>query len=202
MTRTRIIAVAGGTASGKTTLARDLVRVGGSSRVQIVPLDAYYRCSKHLPPEQRATRNYDHPDAFEIDLLERNLRSLLEGEAVDIPQYDFPNHARSGTTSRIVPSEVILVEGILALHFSALHALYASSVFVETPDQLRLLRRLNRDVKERGRTPESVYLQWSETVHPMHLEFCDPTRAIATEVFRGESWDDSQVAALLERLLK
>ena len=201
MTRTRIIAVAGGTASGKTTLARDLVRLGGPERIQIVPLDAYYRCNGHLPPEGRALCNYDHPDAFEIGLLERHLGALQKGEVVEVPSYDFSTHSRSKITNRVTPSDVILVEGILALHFTGLRNFYSSSVFVETSDELRLARRLGRDVRERGRTEESVHAQWHGTVHPMHVQFCEPTRSLATEVFRGEKWNDDHVRALLERLL-
>lgn len=202
MTKTRIIAVAGGTASGKTTLARDLVRVGGAGRVQIVPLDAYYRCNGHLPPDERARCNYDHPDAFEIGLLEQHLQELLEGAAVSVPQYDFSTHSRSKITQLMQPSQMILVEGILALHFPALRRLYASSVFVDTPDALRFSRRMSRDIRERGRTEDSVHTQWDDTVQPMHLEFCEPTKQHAAETFSGEAWNDSHVQALLERLTR
>ena len=202
MGKTRIIAVAGGTASGKTTLARDLVRVGGAHRVQIVPLDAYYRCNAHLSPDERARCNYDHPDAFEINLLERHLQSLMVGEAVDVPEYDFSTHSRSKITHRMVPSEIILVEGILALHFAGLRQLYSASVFVHTSDELRFSRRMSRDIRERGRTEDSVRTQWHDTVHPMHTEFCEPTKAHASEIFSGEAWGDGHVVELLERLVR
>lgn len=202
MTKTRIIALAGGTASGKTTLACDLVRIGGAQRVQIVPLDAYYRCNAHLSPDQRARCNYDHPGAFEIDLLERHLCALLAGEAVQIPKYDFSTHSRSNVTQHMAPSKIILVEGILALHFAELRKLYAASVFVDTPDELRYSRRMSRDIRERGRTEDSVSIQWNDTVHPMHIEFCQPTKAYATEIFSGQAWNDEHVLALLERLAR
>ncbi len=202
MTRTKIIAVAGGTASGKTTLARDLVRVGGAERVQIIPLDAYYRCHAHLAPEERAQCNYDHPDAFEIELLEQHLAMLLAGESVHVPEYDFSTHSRAAITHPTAPSEVILVEGILALHFEGLRRMYSSSVFVDTVDDLRFLRRMSRDVRERGRTQESVVSQWKATVHPMHIEFCEPTKEHAVELFNGEAWDDAEIQDLLDRLTR
>lgn len=202
MGKTRIIAVAGGTASGKTTLARDLVRVGGAHRVQIVPLDAYYRCNAHLSPDERARCNYDHPDAFEINVLERHLQSLMVGEAVDVPEYDFSTHSRAKVTHRTSPSEIILVEGILALHFSGLRQIYSASVFVHTSDELRFSRRMSRDIRERGRTEDSVRTQWNDTVQPMHTEFCEPTKAHASEIFSGEAWGDGHVVELLERLVQ
>jgi uridine kinase len=201
MTTTRIIAVAGGTASGKTTLAKDLVRIGGAGRVQIIPLDAYYRCSGHLSLEERNLINYDHPDVFEIALLEQHLAAIREGEAVEVPQYDFPTHSRSKQTQRILPSEVVLVEGILALHYPALRRSYSASVFVDAPDELRYARRLSRDVRERGRTEESVHYQWKTNVQPMHIEFCTPTKSVATEVFNGTAWTDDDVRALFGRLV-
>ena len=197
---TKIVAIAGGTASGKTTLARDLLRLGGEDLVQIVPLDAYYQCNGHLPLEQRAAVNYDHPLAFEISVLAQQLAVLSRGEVVDIPVYDFATHSRSADTKRIKPTALILVEGILALHFTELRSFYSRSVFVDTPEALRLSRRIARDVRERGRTEASVHEQWNENVHPMHLEFCEPTKAIALEIFNGAAWNDEQVLALLERL--
>lgn len=202
MTKTRIIAVAGGTASGKTTLARDLVRVGGASKLRIIPLDAYYRCNGHLTPEARALINYDHPDAFEVGLLEKHLAALAAGGAVDVPQYDFSTHSRSAKTSHVAPPEVIVIEGILALHYPGVRQVYYRSVFVDTPDALRFTRRLARDVRERGRTEDSVHRQWEETVQPMHAQFCAPTKAFASEIFGGEGWNDTHVATLLERLLR
>jgi len=202
MTKTRIIAVAGGTASGKTTLARDLARIGGAGKLHIIPLDAYYRCNAHLAPEARALINYDHPDAFEVGLLESHLAALTSGSAVDVPEYDFSTHSRAAKTSHVIPPEVIIIEGILALHYPGLRQAYYRSVFVDTPDELRFTRRLARDVRERGRTEDSVHRQWEDTVQPMHEQFCAPTKTHASEVFSGEGWDDTHVAALLERLLR
>jgi uridine kinase len=196
MSRCRIIGVAGGTASGKTTLARDLHRVGGSDKVQVIALDSYYRCHKHLPMEQRAAINYDHPDVFEFDLLRRHLDILVSGKSVDVPTYDFATHSRASETMRIEPTDVVIVEGILALHYPQLRQVYSYSVFVDASDELRFARRLKRDVRERGRTEESVHLQWNQTVQPMHVQFCAPTLDLASERVSGEVWDDVVVENL------
>jgi uridine kinase len=202
MTQCKIIGVAGGTASGKTTLARDLHRIGGADRVQVIPLDSYYRCHSHLPLEERAKINYDLPDSFEADLLRAHLDLLLSGQAVDIPVYDFATHTRSLVEShRIVAAPIIIVEGILSLHFTQLREVYSYSVFVEAPDQLRFERRLKRDVAERGRTEASVRAQWNETVQPMHLRFCQPSSEHASEVVSGAAWDDAVISSLWDRIL-
>jgi len=200
MSRCKIVAVAGGTASGKTTLARDLYRIGGSEQVQVIPLDSYYRCHKHLPMEERAAINYDHPRVFESDLLRHHLDILRSGEAIEVPTYDFATHSRASETMRVEATDVVIVEGILALHYPQLREAYSYSVFVDAADKLRFDRRLKRDVRERGRTEESVYLQWEQTVHPMHVEFCAPTLSLASEVVSGEKWDDGVVQALWERM--
>lgn len=197
----RIICVAGGTASGKTTLAHELYRLGGDARVQILPLDSYYRDRGNIPPEERETINYDHPDALEIKLLRFHLDALRNGNAVDAPVYDFATHSRSKDVQKITPTEVVIIEGILALHFPELREAYSYSVFVDTDDDLRFRRRLKRDVCERGRTEGSVHAQWKATVQPMHLQYCAPTRELASEVMTGESWSEGEVASLWSRIL-
>lgn len=201
MTGSRIISVAGGTASGKTTLAHDLAQIGGADRVEVIPLDSYYRCRKECSLEERAGMNYDHPDAFESNLLRAHLDDLISGKGVDMPVYDFATHARSPKTEKINPKQLIIVEGILALHYPELRAAYSYSIFVDTPDPLRFSRRLERDVRERGRTEESVHSQWNTTVHPMHVQFCAPTRALASEVMSGEAWDPQSVSELFQRIV-
>jgi uridine kinase len=202
MSRCRIISVAGGTASGKTTLAHDLHRLGGEGRVQIIPLDSYYRDQPHLSLEERATVNYDHPDAFEAKLLRMHLDALRNGHSVDVPVYEFATHSRSKSqVQQVAPLDVVIIEGILALHFPELREVYSYSVFVETADDLRLQRRLKRDVRERGRTEQSVHSQWNDTVHPMHVQYCAPTRTLATEVMTGEEWSESELTLLWKRIL-
>ena len=197
----RIICVAGGTASGKTTLAGELYRRGGDEQVQIVALDSYYRDLSHLPPEERATVNYDHPDALEIALLRFHLDALRNGNIIEAPVYDFATHSRSKEVQRVSPSAIVILEGILALHYPELREVYSYSVFVDTADELRFERRLARDVRERGRTKESVREQWDATVQPMHLQYCIPTRAWASEIMTGEEWSEPEVAALWGRIL-
>jgi uridine kinase len=201
MSRCRIISVAGGTASGKTTLAHELHRVGGAERVQVIPLDSYYYDQSHLSLEERALTNYDHPDAFETKLLRHHLDALRNGHGIDVPVYNFALHCREKKqVLRLEPVDVVIVEGILALHYPELREVYSYSVFVDTADELRLKRRLKRDVCERGRTEESVYAQWSATVHPMHVRYCAPTRSLATEVMTGESRSEGAVDALWTRI--
>jgi uridine kinase len=202
MSHCRIISVAGGTASGKTTLAHDLHRIGGEERVQIIPLDSYYRDRPHLSLEERATVNYDHPDAFEAKLLRMHLDALRNGHPVDVPVYEFATHSRSKSeVQRVSPTDVVIIEGILSLHFAELREVYSYSVFVETADDLRFQRRLKRDVRERGRTEQSVYSQWNDTVQPMHVQYCAPTRTLATEVMMGEEWSETELSLLWKRIL-
>jgi uridine kinase len=202
MARCRIISVAGGTASGKTTLAHDLYRLGGSERVQVIPLDSYYLDQAELSLEERATRNYDHPDAFETTLLRRHLDALRNGHSIDAPMYNFALHCRdSEQVQRVDPVDVVIVEGILALHYPELREVYSYSVFVDTYDALRFERRLKRDVSERGRTQESVHTQWNTTVHPMHVKYCAPTRSLASEIMTGERWSEGEIGALWSRIV-
>lgn len=202
MSRCRIISVAGGTASGKTTLAHDLHRIGGGERVQIIPLDSYYRDQAHLTLDERAVMNYDHPDAFETRLLRMHLDALRNGHSVDVPVYEFATHSRSKSqVQQVLPTDIVIIEGILALHFPELREVYSYSVFVDTADELRFERRLKRDVRERGRTEQSVYSQWNDTVQPMHVQYCEPTRTLATEVMTGEEWSESELTLLWKRIL-
>jgi uridine kinase len=198
----RIVGIAGGTGSGKTCIARDLSHIGGSDRVQALSLDSYYRSQDALTPEARAVVNYDHPDALEVSLLIEHLRLLQSGHSIEMPIYDFATHSRAIQTERIVPRDVVIVEGILTLYYPELRPLFGYSVFVDAPDALRLERRLRRDVRERGRTEESVLTQWSDTVQPMHEKFCMPTKHYATEVFDGSSWCDGDVTNLWGRIVE
>jgi len=197
----RLVAIVGGTASGKTTLARDLARIGGEEVVVVVPLDAYYRSNSSIPREQREGINYDHPDAFDVKTAFEQFAALQSGKSIDMPVYDFCNHTRSAEVVKVEPRPLVLVEGILTLHYPEFATLWSYSIFVDTPDELRYQRRLARDVKERGRTPESVLTQWQETVHPMHIKFCASTKAHASEVMYGDGWDDATIKGLLDRLL-
>jgi uridine kinase len=170
-----IIGVAGGTGSGKTRLVREIVRRLGPD-IAVVQHDSYYRDRSAMSPEERARVNYDHPDALETPLLVEHIETLLDGRPVAVPVYDFSTHTR---TSRVVPLEprsVVLVEGILVLAEPELRKLMTIRVFVDTDADIRMIRRLRRDVRDRGRTMQSVVDQYLETVRPMHLEFVEPTK--------------------------
>ncbi len=174
-----IIGVAGGTGSGKTTVSNSILERVGSDQISYIQHDHYYRDRSHLPPEERGKVNFDHPDSLENELLARHLKMLKEGQAVEVPQYDFTTHIRKPETTRVEPRRVILVEGILIFAVKALRDLMDIKVFVDTDADIRLIRRIRRDMTERGRTLESVIRQYTESVRPMHLEFVEPSKRYA-----------------------
>jgi uridine kinase len=174
-----VIGVAGGSGSGKTTVVRRIVESLGPDQVTVLDHDRYYRDRNELRLEERAALNYDHPDALDTDLMVRHVHQLKAGRAVDVPVYDFTRHARLTTTEPASPRRAIIVEGILVFVDSALRALMDIKVFVDTDDDTRFIRRLRRDVAERGRTMESVIEQYQSTVKPMHLEFVEPSKRYA-----------------------
>ncbi len=178
---TILIGLAGGTGSGKTLVARTLVkRLAG--RVAVIEQDNYYKSLAHLPLEERAKVNYDHPDAFDQDLLYEHVCALLRGEAIEMPVYNFSAHTRKEETVRVEPQKVVLLEGILILYFPRLRGLMDMRAFVDTDSDLRFIRRLRRDVGERGRSLESVIQQYEDTVRPMHNQFVEPTKRHADVV--------------------
>jgi uridine kinase len=174
-----VIGVAGGSGSGKTTVVRRIMDSLGPEQVTVLDHDRYYRDRNDLRLEERAALNYDHPDALETDLMVRHVHELKAGRAVDVPVYDFTRHARLSTTQPAMPRRALIVEGILVFVDPALRALMDIKVFVDTDDDTRFIRRLRRDVAERGRTMESVIEQYQSTVKPMHLEFVEPSKRYA-----------------------
>jgi uridine kinase len=174
-----ILGVAGGSGSGKTTVVRAMVRSLGREQVAVIHHDAYYRDTSHLTLEQRRLINYDHPDALETELLVEHLRELRAGRPAAVPVYDFAEHARLQQREHVLPHKVILVDGLLILWDSQLRALMDIKVFVDTDADLRFIRRLERDIRERGRSVESVITQYLQTVRPMHLEFVEPSKRYA-----------------------
>jgi uridine kinase len=203
--RPHLIGIAGGTASGKTTLTQQLLAFAGSAAASIVELDGYYRCQSDRPFEERIKVNYDHPDAFEFDLLSRHLIQLRAGEHVNVPVYDFAAHTRRTDRAHSTASRpIVFVEGILTLSVPAISALFDTRVFVYAPDEIRLARRINRDVKERGRTEASVLAQWNATVQPMHEAFCAPCLDKADIVVDGLDFSAEKInavwAAIVERI--
>jgi uridine kinase len=174
-----IVGVAGGTASGKTTISRAIVERVGAERVALVAHDAYYRDNSHLSLEERRQVNYDHPDSLESDLLVAHLDALCGGESIQVPVYDFTLHARRPETRRVAPRPVVLVEGILIFVEPELRRRFDIKVYVDADADLRFIRRLQRDVAERKRTVESVIKQYLSTVRLMHLEFVEPSKRYA-----------------------
>lgn len=174
-----VIGIAGGSGSGKSTVARRVAEALSRSSVAFLDMDAYYRNYAHLPMEERKRVNWDHPDAFDTELLVEHVSELCVGRAVDKPVYDFVTHTRSARTQRIEPSDVLVVDGILLFVDERVRALCDVKVFVDADADIRLIRRLRRDVNKRGRALEEVIAQYLETVHPMHLQFVEPSKRYA-----------------------
>ena len=174
-----IIGICGGTGSGKTTIARKIVEAVGKENVVLVEQDSYYRNLKDLPLDYRQMANFDHPDALDNDLLVNHLRKLKAGERVELPIYDFRTHTRLNETMPIEPQPIVIVEGILIFADPRLLEQLDIKVFVDTPDDIRFIRRLRRDLAERGRTVESVIEQYLATVRPMHMQFVEPSKRYA-----------------------
>jgi len=174
-----VIGIAGGTGSGKTTVAQALMKRIGSQYMAFLPHDAYYRDLSMLPLEERAGLNFDHPDSLETDLMVRHLQALRKWVPIELPVYDFSTHTRTSATVQVIPQPVILVEGILIFYEEALRRLFDVKIFVDTDADLRFIRRLQRDIHERGRSTESVIRQYLDTVRPMHLEFVESSKRYA-----------------------
>ncbi|MDD4850611.1 MAG: uridine kinase [Gemmiger sp.] len=174
--KTIVIGIAGGTGSGKTTLTRRLREHFGADEVSVINHDSYYKRHDELPYEQRCKLNYDHPDSFDTALLVEHLRQLRNGQAVAVPTYDYTIHNRSDRTITVTPAPVVIVEGILIFASPELCDLMDIKVFVDTDADVRILRRIVRDVKERGRTLDSVVSQYLTTVKPMHEQFVEPSK--------------------------
>lgn len=174
-----VIGVAGGTGSGKTTVASEIVRRVGPGRIISVHQDRYYRDLSHLDMDRRDRHNFDHPDAIEEELLVDHLGLLTSGQPAPLPIYDFAHHTRNTRVDISEPRPVILLEGILILAIPVLRELIDVKLFVDTDADIRFIRRLGRDLSERGRTVQSVIDQWRETVRPMHLEFVEPSKRYA-----------------------
>ncbi|MDD9956235.1 MAG: uridine kinase [Anaerolineaceae bacterium] len=177
--RPLVIGIAGGTGSGKTTFANAVIRRVGAEHVVWLAHDLYYRDLNHIPLHERRIRNFDHPDSLDTHLLVANLRDLRAGRATDIPRYDFREHRRLPESQRIDPRPVILLEGILIFAEKELLELLDFRIFIDTASDVRFIRRLRRDIEERGRTMESVMEQYLKTVRPMHLRYVEPNKGHA-----------------------
>ena len=195
-----LIGVAGGSGSGKTTVSQSILDRVGRGCIAYLQHDAYYCDRSALPFEERVRINYDHPDSLETDLLVEQLKALRGGSAVDVPQYDFAQHVRKSETRRVAPHAVVLVEGILIFADRALRDLFDIKIFVDTDPDLRFLRRLQRDIAERGRTMESVVKQYLETVRPMHLEFVEPSKRYADMIIPEGGFNTIAIEMVVARI--
>ncbi|MFQ5536855.1 MAG: uridine kinase [Gemmatimonadota bacterium] len=195
-----VLAVAGGSGSGKSTVVREVRRILGKDTTVVLHHDAYYRDLSHLPPVQRATVNFDHPESLETELMVEHVRALLEGRPVQVPLYDFANHVRLPDTEPLLPRPVIILDGILVLADARLRELSSLKVFVDTEPDVRLIRRIRRDVRKRGRTVESVITQYEKTVRPMHLEFVEPSKRHADLIVPEGGYNRVAVDMVVTRL--
>ena len=174
-----VIGIAGGSGSGKTTVANVILQRVGADRIAYLPHDAYYRDVKDLPYAQRVQINFDHPNSLETELLIQHVQKLRAWQPIKLPIYDFTTHTRTDKTVTVEPQRVIIVEGILIFTEVALRDLFDVKIFVDTDADIRFIRRLQRDISERGRTAENVIKQYLGTVRPMHLEFVEPSKRYA-----------------------
>ena len=174
-----VIGIAGGSGSGKTTVAQTILQRVGTDRIAFLQHDSYYKDLRGLPPAQRSEFNFDHPNSLETELLIKHISALRNGKAVEVPIYDFSTDSRTTQSFTVPPRNVILVEGILIFTEAALRKLFDIKIFVDTDADLRFIRRLERDIHERGRTTDSVVRQYLHTVRPMHLEFVEPSKRYA-----------------------
>ncbi len=195
-----VIGIAGGSGSGKTTVANVILHRVGADRIAYLAHDAYYRDLSLLPDPQRAEVNFDHPESLETELMIRHILQLKAWQAIDLPVYDFTTHSRTDKTICIEPQRVILVEGILIFAERALRDLFDVKIFVDTDSDIRLIRRLQRDITERGRTTESVIKQYLHTVRPMHLEFVEPSKRYADVIIPEGGFNEVAMGMVTTRI--
>ena len=200
--QTLCIGVAGGTGSGKTTVANEIVRRVGNERIVIVNQDRYYRDLRHIEENRRSHHNFDHPDAIEEQLLEKHLSLLKAGNPAPLPVYDFARHVRLAATEWADPQPVILLEGILILTSPTLRNLLDIKIFVDTDADLRFIRRLRRDMAERGRTVDGVVDQYLATVRPMHLEFVESSKRWADVIIPEGGFNTVALDLVISRILQ
>jgi uridine kinase len=199
-----VVGVAGGTGSGKTTVAAEILRRAGTDQISLIQHDAYYKDLSDLPMAQRAMQNFDHPDALDNELLIAHLKELKAGRPVKVPVYDFTTHSRTDKTQRVEAHRVILLEGILIFSDETLRRLMDVRIYVDTDPDIRFIRRLQRDIAERGRTMESVIHQYLATVRPMHQEYVEPSKRHANVIIPEGGFNEvamEMIAARIRALL-
>lgn len=200
MARTLIIGICGGTGSGKTTITNRLTEALSEESVLLLQQDHYYKDTPHLPLEERAKQNFDHPDSVDAQLLISHVRALREGQAIERPVYDFTQHRRVPATVHLEPRPALIVEGILIFESAALRNLCDIKIFVDTEADLRFIRRLRRDVRERGRTVESVIDQYMATVRPMHMEFVEPSKRYADVIIPEGGYNEVGIDLVIQKI--
>ncbi len=194
------IAVAGGTGSGKTTISNAILERVGSHHIAFIPHDSYYKDLSGIPLNDRKVINFDHPDALDTALMVKHIQALQAGQPVEIPIYDFTIHQRTAKTQHVEPQPIILVEGILVLAEETLRPLFDVKIFVDTDADIRLIRRLSRDIAERGRTAESVISQYLSTVRPMHMEFVEPSKRYADVIIPEGGFNTVAIDMVSDRI--
>lgn len=195
-----LIGIAGGTGCGKTTVANNIVKRLVLDSVTVLTMDSYYRDLADLPAARRDEANFDHPDSIDQEQVVEHLTMLKAGRPIEQPVYDFTRHVRTGATIRIEPRDVIIAEGILLFHVSEIRELLDIRIFVDTPADIRLLRRITRDIRDRGRTLESVTEQYVRTVRPMHEEFVEPSKRHADVIIPEGGYNEIAIDMVTSRI--
>jgi uridine kinase len=198
--RPLLVGIAGGSGAGKTTVVDAIAVRTGREHVSVIQHDAYYRDRSSLSPEERSHLNFDHPDSLDTALLAEHLRVLAAGRPVHSPVYDFRTHTRTAESVLVEPRRVLIVEGILILVDEMLRQLFDIKVFVDTEPDIRIIRRLTRDVEQRGRTHESVIRQYLESVRPMHLAFVEPSKVHADVIIDGGDLNETAIDSLIQKI--
>lgn len=195
-----VIGIAGGTGSGKTTIADYILETVGPEKIAFLPHDAYYRDQIDLTNEERSLVNFDHPASLETELLIEHITNLRNQQTIHLPDYDFKTHSRTNKTIPINPQPIILIEGILILAEPELRKLFDLKIYVDTDADIRFIRRLKRDIEERGRTTESVIIQYLKTVRPMHLEFVEPSKRYASVIIPEGGYNTVALDLIVARI--
>lgn len=200
-----LIGITGGTGSGKTFLTNEVISEYGPEMITVIQQDSYYKDISYIPLEERKSQNYDHPDSIDIDLLTTHLKQIKNGHDIRVPTYDFSKHLRMEKTIRVSPKKIIIIEGILIYFYLEIRKLFSLKVFIETPKDIRFIRRMTRDINERGRTFESVKNQYLTSVRPMHEKFIQPCKQYADIIIPGNDKNNRAfdlIKPKIEALLK
>lgn len=194
------IGIAGGSGSGKTTIAQKIIELVGAHRISFLEMDCYYKDLSHLSLDERATNNFDHPASIDSELFIKHIKMIKEGLEVEKPQYDFATHTRKPTFTKVRAQPVVVLEGILLYENPMVREHIDIKTYVETPSDIRFIRRLMRDLNERGRTPESVVHQYYKSVRPMHQAFVDPTREFADIIIPWRGYNEVAIDMVINRI--